>query len=122
MTRARTWFGGAALLLAAGLLTAAPGAAQAAPDRTAATADVNSAVTGKLLAQAAQATDPRLRAATRSDTRVTVARRDGNSWAFGTAVIVAPHVADAYPAGWVFLARAGADGWQVAFDGEAAFA
>ena len=32
-----------------------------------------------------------------------------------------PHEPDLYPAGWVFLARATAGGWQVAFDGEAAF-
>ena len=119
-----------AALLAAALLVAAPGAAQAGPGTGLAgpgtgvtpSADLTSAVTVKLLEQAARATDPGLRAAARQDTRVTVTRRDGQRWAFGTAVVVAPHRADAYPAGWVFIARAQAGGWQVAFDGETGFA
>ncbi|MGK5741256.1 peptidase M23 [Micromonospora sp. URMC 103] len=103
-----------AALLGAAML--AP-AAQAAPST-----DVTDAVTRKLLGEAGRLGGPALDAAEASDTRVTVTRRAGRSWAFGTAVVVAPHRADAYPAGWLFVARAGSHGWQVAFDGEAAFA
>lgn len=114
MVHARSWFGAAALLLSSSLLTVAPDAAQAAPST-----DLTTAVTQKLLDRSA----PGLRAAGKQDTRVTVTRRAGQGWASGTAVIVAPHEHDAYPAGRVFVARAQqAGGWQVALDGEAGFA
>ncbi|WP_245730252.1 peptidase M23 [Micromonospora pallida] len=108
----------AALLSAVVLLAAAPAtAATAAP-----AGDVTEAVTARLLGQASVTADPHLRTADADDTRVTVARRDGRNWAFGTAVVVAPHEEDAYPKGSVFVAHRDRSGWQVAFDGEAAFA
>ncbi|MFG3684948.1 peptidase M23 [Micromonospora sp. NPDC047740] len=107
----------AASLLGATLLTTSPTAAQAAPST-----DVTTAVTAKLLQQASLKTEPALRAADASDTRVHITRRAGQHWAFGTAVVVAPQQEDAYPAGWLFVARAQDRGWQIAFDGEPAFA
>lgn len=115
-TSAYRWKGGglALLLMAAGLAVVAPAAAQAAPRTDAA---VIEAVTGRLLAQAADSGTLR---ATAGDARVTVSRRNGE-WAFGTAVLVAPHTHDAHPTGSIFLARAEAGRWRVAFDGENAF-
>ncbi|MFE9201339.1 peptidase M23 [Micromonospora sp. NPDC007230] len=107
----------AASLLGASLLTASPTAAQAAPST-----DVTTAVTAKLLRQASLKAEPALGAADASDTRVNITRRAGQHWAFGTAVVVAPQQEDAYPAGWLFVARAQDRGWQIAFDGEPAFA
>ncbi|WP_145818365.1 peptidoglycan DD-metalloendopeptidase family protein [Micromonospora sagamiensis] len=112
----------AAILSAVVLLTAAPAAAAAPPAATPASGDVTAAVTARLLGQSAVTADPFLRTAGADDTRVTVTRRDGRNWAFGTAVVVAPQVEDAYPKGSVFVAHRDRSGWQVAFDGEAAFA
>ncbi|MFF3868240.1 hypothetical protein [Micromonospora sp. NPDC001898] len=116
---------GAAALTAL-LVLAAPTTAVAAPagaaGPTSPTGDVTAAVTAKLLDQAASATDPGLRAAGADDTRVTVTRRDGRTWASGTAVVVAPAKEGAYPAGWVFVAHRDSAGWRIAFDGESAFA
>ncbi len=108
--------------LAAAVVLAVPAAAGAAPG-AAASADgsVTAAVTARLLDRSANAGVAALRSAGAGDTRVTVTRRQGQAWAFGTAVIVAPHREGAYPAGWVFLAHRERAGWQVAFDGEAGF-
>ncbi|OKI56045.1 peptidoglycan DD-metalloendopeptidase family protein [Micromonospora sp. CB01531] len=107
----------AASLLGASILTTSPTAAQAAPST-----EVTTAVTAKLLQQASLKAEPALRAADASDTRVNITRRAGQRWAFGTAVVVAPKQEGAYPAGWLFVARAQDRGWQIAFDGEPAFA
>lgn len=116
MAHLRTSTGSLAILLAAGsLILAAPTMAQAAP-RSAAT--VVQAVTTKLVGQAGASGTM---AATADDARVTVTRQTGR-WAFGTAVVLAPHERDAHPTGSIFVARAKAGQWQVAFDGEAGFA
>jgi LasA protease len=86
------------------------GASAAAP-----APDLASAVTVRMHAEAtevtAQATTP----------RVTVTKEDGE-WAFGTAVLATAQNSDAHPEGWLFVAhRDGAD-WQVALEGEPAFA
>ncbi|MEU3453418.1 peptidoglycan DD-metalloendopeptidase family protein [Micromonospora sp. NPDC006766] len=108
--------------LAAGIVIAVPAAAGAAPGAAApADGGATAAVTARLLDHAANASDAGLRSAGADDTRVTVTRRQGQAWAFGTAVIVAPHQEGAYPAGWVFLAHRERASWQVAFDGEAGF-
>lgn len=54
--------------------------------------------------------------------QVTVARRSTH-WGFGTVVRPAPRIPGAYPQGWLYVAhrRTGAP-WQVALEGEAAFA
>ncbi|MEV0809095.1 peptidase M23 [Micromonospora sp. NPDC050200] len=115
-----------AAALAAAFVLAVPATAVAAPAGGATPAppagNVTAAVTAKLLDQAASASDAGLRTARTDDTRVTVTRRDGQTWAFGTAVIVAPHKEGAYPAGWVFVAHRERAGWRVAFDGESGFA
>ncbi|MEO3779238.1 peptidase M23 [Micromonospora sp. B11E3] len=112
--------------LAAAFVLAVPATAVAAPSGAPAPAPsaggVTAAVTAKLLDQAANAADTRLRAAEADDTRVTISRRDGQQWAFGTAVILAPHEEGMYPAGWVFVAHRERAGWRVGFDGEGAFA
>ncbi|MFI6820345.1 peptidase M23 [Micromonospora sp. NPDC050187] len=105
------------MLSAAVLLAATPAAATAAP-----AGDVTTAVAARLLGQKSVTADPHLRTADADDTRITVTRRDGRNWAFGTAVVVAPQVEDAYPKGSVFVAHRDRSGWQVAFDGEAGFA
>jgi LasA protease len=118
MIRTRRWFGAAtAILLGATLTGFAPSAAHAAPVH-----DVTTAVQDKLLQEAAVAAEPGMRTAGLDDTRVTVTRRDGRSWAFGTAVLVSPQEGDAHPSGWLFVARQQRGGWQVAFEGEAEFA
>ncbi|MEU2613719.1 peptidase M23 [Micromonospora sp. NPDC007271] len=110
---------GVAALVTA-IVLATPAAASAASPPSA--GGVTAAVTARLLDQAAHGADAGLRSARADDTRVTVTRRDGQAWAFGTAVIVAPHEEGAYPAGWVFVAHRERAGWRVAFDGEAGFA
>ena len=108
-----------AVVLAVPITMAAPAGA-AAPGAPA--SGVTAAVTAKLLDQAVNAADTRMRTAQADDTRVAITRRDGQQWAFGTAVVVAPHEQDAHPAGWVFVAHRERAGWRVAFDGEAGFA
>ncbi|MEV0156030.1 peptidase M23 [Micromonospora sp. NPDC050686] len=125
MSRSHARFWVCAAITAAFVL-AIPAAAGAAPGRAAASAPsagvVTAAVTARLLDQAANAADPGLRSAGADDTRVAVTRRVGQSWAFGTAVVVAPHEEGRYPAGWVFVAHRERAEWQVAFDGEGGFA
>ncbi|MET8545696.1 peptidoglycan DD-metalloendopeptidase family protein, partial [Kitasatospora sp. NPDC004799] len=75
------------------------------------------AVKALALATAARTTAP-----SPADVQVDVTRRHGEDWAFGTSVVTAPAVADAYPDGWLFLARRTAEGWRIAFDGEPDFA
>ncbi|HEX8627930.1 MAG TPA: peptidoglycan DD-metalloendopeptidase family protein [Catenuloplanes sp.] len=54
--------------------------------------------------------------------RVSVGRRTAQ-WGFGSVVRPAPRTAGAYPQGWLYVARRdGAGGWQVALEGEPAFA
>ncbi|MFD4204560.1 peptidoglycan DD-metalloendopeptidase family protein [Micromonospora tulbaghiae] len=102
-------------LAAIGAWAVAPAPATAAPRAT--PEPVADAVTAKLLGSADAAT---ARAAGAERTRISVTRTNGR-WAFGTAVLLADRSADAHPTGSVFLARADAKGWTVAFDGEAAF-
>lgn len=105
----------------AGALIALPtpaAAAPAAPDASG--QSVTAAVTDKLLDRAAGLAA--FAGADASDTRVTVTRDSGKSWTFGTAVLLAPHVEDAYPQGWLFLAQRDGHDWRVAFEGEADFA
>ncbi|MFE5208737.1 peptidoglycan DD-metalloendopeptidase family protein [Streptomyces sp. NPDC056600] len=90
-----------------------PGTAQAEP-RT----SVTTAVTEKLLNQNALTG----RGASSQETRVRITREKGGTWAFGTAVVVAPKKEGAAPTGAVFVARAEGGAWTVAFDGEPAFA
>ncbi|MGH3716030.1 MAG: peptidoglycan DD-metalloendopeptidase family protein [Micromonosporaceae bacterium] len=56
------------------------------------------------------------------DARVTVGRRTGDAWAFGTGVVTAPARPRAYPFGWLFIAHREGGGWRVGFDGEPGFA
>lgn len=104
-----------AAMAAIGVSAVAPAAVGAAP-RTAPT-PVADAVTAKLLGQADMLAGGTAGA---DRTRVTVTRENGR-WAFGTAVVLADRTADAHPTGSIFLARADAKGWTVAFDGEASF-
>ena len=48
--------------------------------------------------------------------------RTTNSWGFGTVAIPAPRVPNAYPRGWLFVARRDGAKWTVALEGEPAFA
>jgi len=105
-------------VLASGLLAALPMASvgQAAPR---ATQPVDQAVIVKLVHRAVDI--PKLAGAGEADTKVSVTRQQGR-WAFGTAVLLAPKIEDHFPYGWLFLAKRGAAGWQVAFEGEPDFA
>ena len=112
------WLGTAtAMLLVATMISTVPSGAHAAPAN-----DVTIAVQHRLLEEAAVAAGQGARAAGLADTRVTVTRRDGRAWAFGTAVLVAPQEEGLYPSGWIFVARHQRGDWQVAFEGEATFA
>ncbi|MGC4807604.1 peptidase M23 [Micromonospora sp. DT233] len=116
MRQLRPWTGVSVALLAAGLLISAqPAVASAAPKPV--LPSVTDAVTSKLLGQVERSG---MSATATGETRIKVDRQDGQ-WAFGTAVAVAPRIKDAHPTGAVFIARADAGRWQVAFDGEAAF-
>ncbi|MEW2590015.1 peptidase M23 [Micromonospora aurantiaca] len=106
-----------AILLVAAVIGTVPNSAQAAPAD-----DVTTAVRHRLLEEAAVAADQEIRAAGPEDTRVTVTRRDGRAWAFGTAVLVAPREEGLYPSGWIFIARQQRGDWQVALEGDATFA
>ncbi|MGW0432040.1 peptidase M23 [Micromonospora sp. NPDC003197] len=117
MISTERWLGAATtLVLSATMMSIAPSGAHAAPAN-----DVTTAVQHKLLEEAAVAADWGIRTASLADTRVTVTRRDGGAWAFGTAVLVAPHEEGRYPSGWIFVARQQRGDWQVAFEGEANF-
>jgi LasA protease len=48
--------------------------------------------------------------------------RTTNSWGFGTVAIPALRVPNAYPRGWLFVARRDGAKWTVALEGEPAFA
>ena len=63
-----------------------------------------------------------LAAAGTDDARVTVTRTAGAEWAFGTSVVMAPPVPDAYPGGNLFLAHREKGAWRVTFQGEPEFA
>jgi LasA protease len=76
-------------------------------------------VTGELLDRARELSAFRDHTADR--TRVTVTKRSGRTWAFGTAILLAPHQEGVYPEGWLFLARRSGGAWQVAFDDDTAF-
>ncbi|WP_203717136.1 peptidoglycan DD-metalloendopeptidase family protein [Asanoa siamensis] len=54
--------------------------------------------------------------------QVNIAGRTTSTWGFGTAVLVAPKVAGAYPEGWLFIAYRDRAGWTAALEGERAFA
>lgn len=54
--------------------------------------------------------------------QVTIASRTTRTWGFGTAVLVAPKTAGAYPEGWLFIAYRDKQGWTAALEGEPAFA
>ncbi|HEX2417849.1 MAG TPA: peptidase M23, partial [Micromonosporaceae bacterium] len=116
----RTSFARRCLAIAsAGLLALlSPAAAQATAPSTA-TASPQAVVTAELL-QRAQGI-PRFAGHTVDQTRVTVTKRSGQTWAFGTAILLAPHEEGAYPEGWLFLAKRTVKGWQVAFEDDAGF-
>lgn len=105
-SRLRRFVLGCIALVAVGL-TVAPGPVRHVAD------PVSAAVEDKLVGRAAHVEA--------QGTRVTVTRRDGTGWAFGTGVIVAAARRDAYPRGWLFLAHREGERWQVAFDDEAGF-
>ncbi len=84
-------------------------------------AGLNGAVTAAI-ERRAHITDAAAQAAGRAF-QVNLKRRDAaGSWAFGSAVLTAPHRAGAYPLGWLFVAERAAAGWQVALEGDAGFA
>lgn len=96
------------LALATALLVGAPAAAHASPVGA---RSLQAAVDEALTARAPKS---------HVDTRVEVTRQDGDSRAFGTAVLTAS--ADGHPEGWLFLAERTGGVWRVAFDGTAEFA
>ncbi|GAA3459934.1 hypothetical protein ACFFSW_11860 [Saccharothrix longispora] len=78
-------------------------------------ADLASVVTARMHAAAPVA-------ATASTTpRVNVTEQDGE-WAFGTAVLATARGSDDHPTGWLFVAHRDGAGWEVALEGEPAFA
>ncbi len=114
MSYLRRVAGLAASALATAIFAAIPAAGHAVDGNGSLTA----AVTAKLLSHSGISAHSGIR---NQDTRITINRRHGN-WAFGIAVLLAPHEDDAHPSGSIFVARADGRNWQVAFDGEPAFA
>lgn len=82
---------------------------------SAAAPDVASAVTARLRVEAAGFT------AAATTPRVNVTEEDG-PWAFGTAVLATAPNSEELPKGWLFVAHRDGAGWQVALEGERAFA
>jgi LasA protease len=99
-------------LVATGLLAtqAVTGVAAAQP-----VPDLASAVTARMQAEASGVT------AAAATPRVNVSKQD-NRWAFGTAVLATAPNSDAMPEGWLFVAHRDGARWQVALEGEPAFA
>jgi LasA protease len=93
-------------LVVAGLLTtqAVASAAEPVPDLT-------SAVTTRLATARTAGTTP----------RVNVTKQDGR-WAFGTAVLATAPNSAAMPEGWLFVAHQDGARWELALEGEPAFA
>lgn len=55
-------------------------------------------------------------------TQVNVMRSDEEeNWAFGSAIIEAPKKEGYYPKGWLFVAKAGDEDWDVALEGSSEF-
>ncbi|HEX6075731.1 MAG TPA: peptidase M23 [Micromonosporaceae bacterium] len=108
--------------MSAGLLVLlSPTAGQAAaPAAGTTSASVEATVTSELLERARGIAG--YHDHTADQTRVTVTKRSGRTWAFGTAILLAPHEEGVYPEGWLFLAKRSIKGWQVAFEDDAAFA
>jgi LasA protease len=107
------------IVASAGLLVLlSPAASQAGPTSSAGQS-LETVVTGELLDRAEGISQ--FVGHTADQTRVTVTKRSGKTWAFGTAILLAPHKEGAYPQGWLFLAKRSAQGWQVAFEDAATF-
>lgn len=112
-TVARTCTLAAALSLG---ITAMPTSAGAAPAEPPADRGPSAVVKERLDGKAQTAVKPGVR----TEPRVAVKRRDGD-WAFGTAVLATPGSKE-LPQGWLFLAHRKDGTWQVALEGEPAFA
>lgn len=109
--------GSAGLLAAA--LPGSPAPADAGSDELVEQA-VTEEVTGELLERVGRLPDVTGR--TPGDVAVSVTRRAGTTWAFGSGVLRAPATAGAYPQGWLFLAERTGGDWQVSLEGEPGFA
>ncbi|HEX6075732.1 MAG TPA: peptidoglycan DD-metalloendopeptidase family protein [Micromonosporaceae bacterium] len=109
--------GSAGLLAAA--LPASPAPAGADTDDLVEKA-VTEAVTGELMDRAKRL--PGTAGQVPGAATVSITRRAGTRWAFGTGVLRAPATAQAYPEGWLFLAERTGGTWQVSFEGEPEFA
>ncbi|MFT7841760.1 hypothetical protein Q5530_36965 [Saccharothrix sp. BKS2] len=77
--------------------------------------DLASAVTARMHAEASGVT------VAATTPRVNVTEQDGE-WAFGTAVLATAPGSDTHPTGWLFVAHRDGAGWEVALEGEPAFA
>lgn len=112
---------GNALVVASSLVGAAGGSVAAAVTEdvkpAARQSDLTQAVTTRMWARADVGTADTARRAA----RVTAERQSGD-WAFGTAVLTTPPNSQAMPDGWLFIAHHTTAGWQVALEGERAFA
>lgn len=115
MTRLRRWLAGTVAAMLGGSVLAWSAAGQAAPaiEGMSVTEAVTAELLGKQAVSAAHANHS-------ADVRVAVTRTKGR-WAFGTAVVVTGHEADAHPVGAIFLAHDEGGTWRTAFDGEPAF-
>jgi LasA protease len=103
----------------AGLLVLlSPAASQAVAPASSTGQSLETVVTSELLQRAQKITNYDDHFA---DTRVTVTKRSGKSWAFGTAILLGRHEEGANPQGWLFLAKRAIKGWQVAFEDDDAF-
>jgi len=108
-------------IVSVGLLTVLPASSgqAVAPASGAPGQSLRDVVTGELLERAQGIS--RFAGHSADQTRVTITKRSGKTWAFGTAILLAPHEEGAYPEGWLFLARRSTSGWQIAFEDDAGF-
>lgn len=97
------------LALATALLVGAPAAAHASP------------VSAQSLRSAVDAALTQRATKSHAGTHVEITRRDGDSRAFGTAVLKSGSGTDDHPEGWLFLAERSGGAWKVALDGTTAF-
>jgi len=110
-----------AVVGSAGLLAAAlPGSPAPADTEDLIEKAVTEQVTGELLDRVKDL--PTATGAMSGSAAVSVTKRSGTRWAFGTGVLPAPAAAGRYPQGLLFLAERQGGTWRVSFEGEREFA
>jgi LasA protease len=111
-----------AALAPAALAPAAPALAGPVPAAGLPTGGLVAAPRDDLVRVVRQLALTRSRAMTSGTAQVGLDPRSNSRWGFGTVALPAPRVSNAYPQGWLFLARRDNGRWTVGFEGDAVFA